>query len=271
MPVTPSPRSRVGSCDGHAPAHPHRHHRRPGWRPVGRGDRVDPPTEAAAPAPRPDRSMSWSFAGGRACRPPSCQTTRSTRTRSPYTPRISRRPKISWATGTLIRWLIGLGGKARLHSRSTRRRESSLDLDATSWCVLEARQLGGGQDADWRAGVVGQRFGPARSTAECAIAAADPAARTHGIRCPVASVQRATRRGDNGAPFWSKRLDEVRDALSDDEGKEVCEILTSLDSDLGAQQQRIEQQPTRIVTLLDSDRSPGVCPRLGRCSRNWRP
>lgn len=45
-------------------------------------------------------------------------------------------------------------------------------------------------------------------------------------------------------------LDEVADALGDDEGRELREILTDLEADLAAQERRIGAQRERIAALL---------------------
>ncbi|GLY66682.1 MerR family transcriptional regulator [Amycolatopsis taiwanensis] len=45
-------------------------------------------------------------------------------------------------------------------------------------------------------------------------------------------------------------LDEVRDALADDSGVELAEILAELDADLAAQQHRLQVQRDRIAAVL---------------------
>ncbi|MFC0435233.1 MerR family transcriptional regulator [Kutzneria buriramensis] len=56
-------------------------------------------------------------------------------------------------------------------------------------------------------------------------------------------------------------LEEVADALSDDRGRDLVEIIREIDADLAAQQQRIAEQRSAIATLLAADgdlRSPDL-------------
>ncbi|UJB45642.1 MerR family transcriptional regulator [Streptomyces sp. A1-5] len=50
-------------------------------------------------------------------------------------------------------------------------------------------------------------------------------------------------------------LDEVRDALADDEGRELVEILEELDEDLGRQEVAIRDRRVRLATLLAEARA----------------
>ncbi|GAA2603113.1 MerR family transcriptional regulator [Actinomadura fulvescens] len=48
-------------------------------------------------------------------------------------------------------------------------------------------------------------------------------------------------------------LDEIRDVLADDQGKELREVLLELDADLAAQQEAIRLRRERLATLLTED------------------
>ncbi|MGH3096553.1 MAG: MerR family transcriptional regulator [Streptosporangiales bacterium] len=68
--------------------------------------------------------------------------------------------------------------------------------------------------------------------------------RTYGLRdaARLLRVRRLTELGLN--------LDEVADALADDEGRELREILAELDADLADQEQRVRARRERIAALL---------------------
>lgn len=68
--------------------------------------------------------------------------------------------------------------------------------------------------------------------------------RTYGLRDAVRllRVRRLTDLGLN--------LDEVADALADDEGRELREILAELDADLAAQERRVRAQRERLADVL---------------------
>ncbi|MEU2794015.1 MerR family transcriptional regulator [Streptomyces sp. NPDC007100] len=55
-------------------------------------------------------------------------------------------------------------------------------------------------------------------------------------------------------------LDEVRDVLADDEGKEFVEILTELDADLARQEEAIRQRRARLARLLAQAGETGRLP-----------
>jgi DNA-binding transcriptional MerR regulator len=61
-------------------------------------------------------------------------------------------------------------------------------------------------------------------------------------------------------------LDEVRDALADDAGKDLHEILVELDADLGRQQEAIRQRRARLAVLLESAESGVGLPPEGPVS-----
>ncbi|MGW0463934.1 MerR family transcriptional regulator [Streptomyces sp. NPDC003027] len=50
-------------------------------------------------------------------------------------------------------------------------------------------------------------------------------------------------------------LDEVRDVLADDEGRELVEVLEELDADLGRQEAVIRERRTRLAELLGEARA----------------
>ncbi|MGH3624873.1 MAG: MerR family transcriptional regulator [Sciscionella sp.] len=66
-------------------------------------------------------------------------------------------------------------------------------------------------------------------------------------------------------------LEEVADALADDDGKDLREILTELDGDLARQQHHIELQRARVTALLDGEadlhRSQELAAAVGELAR----
>lgn len=73
--------------------------------------------------------------------------------------------------------------------------------------------------------------------------------RAYGIRDAVllARIRRLTELGLG--------LDEVRDVLADDEGRELAEILEELDQDLGRQEVIIRERRARLAVLLGEARA----------------
>ncbi|NSC25437.1 MerR family transcriptional regulator [Streptomyces albus subsp. chlorinus] len=55
-------------------------------------------------------------------------------------------------------------------------------------------------------------------------------------------------------------LDEVRDVLADDAGKDLVEILVELDADLARQEEAVRQRRVRLAQLLDQARRTGRLP-----------
>ncbi|MFG2518574.1 MerR family transcriptional regulator [Streptomyces sp. NPDC048527] len=55
-------------------------------------------------------------------------------------------------------------------------------------------------------------------------------------------------------------LDEVKDVLADDAGKDLVEILTELDADLARQEEAIRQRRTRLRPLLEQAEGTGQLP-----------
>lgn len=84
--------------------------------------------------------------------------------------------------------------------------------------------------------------------------------REYGLRDAVAlaRVRRLTELGLS--------LDEVRDALADDAGKDLHEILAELDADLGRQQEAIARRRARLAELLERAESGGGLPAEGPVS-----
>lgn len=71
-------------------------------------------------------------------------------------------------------------------------------------------------------------------------------------------------------------LDEVRDVLTDDAGRELVEVLEELDADLARQEAGVRARRERLAELLEQAREGG-CPPRGpsrpswpTCSRTWR-
>ena len=77
----------------------------------------------------------------------------------------------------------------------------------------------------------------------------EPARRENGYRTyalpDAVRLVRARRLVDLGLS-----LDEVADALADDQGRDLTEVLVELDEDLAAQQARLQHQRDRIAELL---------------------
>ncbi|MFD7320980.1 MerR family transcriptional regulator [Streptomyces sp. NPDC059875] len=73
--------------------------------------------------------------------------------------------------------------------------------------------------------------------------------REYGIRDAVllARIRRLTELGLG--------LDEVRDVLADDEGRELVEVLDELDADLGRQEAVIRERRARLAVLLEEARA----------------
>ncbi|MER6607743.1 MerR family transcriptional regulator [Streptomyces sp. NPDC000927] len=69
--------------------------------------------------------------------------------------------------------------------------------------------------------------------------------RVYGVRDAVklARIRRLTELGLS--------LDEVRDALADDDGRELLDILAELDADLARQERAIRERRLRLARLLD--------------------
>lgn len=84
--------------------------------------------------------------------------------------------------------------------------------------------------------------------------------REYGLRDAVelARVRRLTELGLS--------LDEVRDALADDAGRNLHEILTELDDDLARQQEAIGRRRARLAELLERAESSGGLPPEGPVS-----
>ncbi|RBM22431.1 MerR family transcriptional regulator [Streptomyces sp. PT12] len=61
-------------------------------------------------------------------------------------------------------------------------------------------------------------------------------------------------------------LDEVRDALDDDAGNDLREVLAELDADLARQEERIRRRRARIAELLASAEAAGGLPPEGPVS-----
>lgn len=69
-------------------------------------------------------------------------------------------------------------------------------------------------------------------------------------------------------------LDEIRDVLADDQGRELREVLTELDADLARQQEAITARRTRLAELLSGvDLNPDatVLPDLGDLLHDLHP
>lgn len=69
-------------------------------------------------------------------------------------------------------------------------------------------------------------------------------------------------------------LDEIRDVLADDQGRELREVLTELDADLARQQEAIQSRRARLAVLLSAaDLNPDatVAPDLGDLLRDLHP
>ncbi|GIF96765.1 MerR family transcriptional regulator [Catellatospora citrea] len=69
-------------------------------------------------------------------------------------------------------------------------------------------------------------------------------------------------------------LDEIRDVLADDQGRELREVLTELDADLARQQDAIAARRARLAALLaDADLNPDttVAPDLGDLLHDLHP
>ncbi len=84
--------------------------------------------------------------------------------------------------------------------------------------------------------------------------------REYGLRDAV-ELARARRLVELGLS-----LDEVRDALADDAGKDLREILIELDADLARQQQAISQRRARLAELLRRAETCGGLPPEGPVS-----
>ncbi|MFD9910760.1 MerR family transcriptional regulator [Streptomyces sp. NPDC059063] len=92
--------------------------------------------------------------------------------------------------------------------------------------------------------------------------------RTYGLReaIALARIKRLTELGLG--------LDEVRDVLADDAGRELTEVLAELDEDLARQEAAIRERRVRLAELLQMSRdgllphdgpvSPGLAELLGR-------
>ncbi|MEU8477144.1 MerR family transcriptional regulator [Streptomyces hygroscopicus] len=74
--------------------------------------------------------------------------------------------------------------------------------------------------------------------------------RSYGIRDAVAlaRIRRLTELGLS--------LDEVRDVLADDAGRELAEVLGELDADLARQEQEIQRRRKLLAALLDGPLTP---------------
>ncbi|WP_335931991.1 MerR family transcriptional regulator [Streptomyces sp. PTD5-9] len=75
--------------------------------------------------------------------------------------------------------------------------------------------------------------------------------RVYGMRDAVvlARIRRLTELG--------LTLDEVRDALADDDGRELVDILVELDADLARQEREIRERRLRLARLLDGPPGAG--------------
>ncbi|MFF9317476.1 MerR family transcriptional regulator [Streptomyces sp. NPDC014735] len=75
--------------------------------------------------------------------------------------------------------------------------------------------------------------------------------RVYGVRDAVklARIRRLTELG--------LTLDEVRDALADDDGRELLDILAELDADLARQERAIRERRMRLARLLDTSGGSG--------------
>lgn len=87
----------------------------------------------------------------------------------------------------------------------------------------------------------------------------EPSRRSNGYReytlrdaVRLARIRRLTELG--------LRLDEVKDVLADDAGKDLVEILAELDADLGRQEETIRQRRVRLGRLLDQAERTGRLP-----------
>ncbi len=92
--------------------------------------------------------------------------------------------------------------------------------------------------------------------------------RTYGIRDAVtlARIKRLTELGLS--------LDEVRDVLADDQGRELREVLAELDADLARQEEQIRRRRARLANLLEQETlhpddpvSPEMATVVGRLPR----
>jgi DNA-binding transcriptional MerR regulator len=93
-----------------------------------------------------------------------------------------------------------------------------------------------------------------------------PARRANGYRAytlrdavQLARIRRLTELGLN--------LDEVKDALGDDAGKDLYEVLAELDLDLARQEEAIRLRRVRLAELLRRGGRPGVSRRRARLAR----
>lgn len=84
----------------------------------------------------------------------------------------------------------------------------------------------------------------------------EPARRANGYRAysvrdavRLARIRRLTELG--------LALDEVRDVLADDAGRELAEVLGELDADLARQEHAIQERRRRLAALLDGPLAPG--------------
>jgi len=75
--------------------------------------------------------------------------------------------------------------------------------------------------------------------------------RVYGMRDAVA-LARIRRLSELGLT-----LDEVRDALADDDGRELVDILVELDADLARQEREIRERRLRLARLLDGTEATG--------------
>lgn len=71
-------------------------------------------------------------------------------------------------------------------------------------------------------------------------------------------------------------LDEVRDVLADDAGRELADVLTELDADLARQEAEIQERRRRLAVLLAAgpgrpSRSPGLAALLAKAPRTDSP
>jgi DNA-binding transcriptional MerR regulator len=76
--------------------------------------------------------------------------------------------------------------------------------------------------------------------------------RTYGLRdaLELVRVRRLTELGLS--------LDEVRDVIADDAGKELHEVLAELDADLARQEEAIRRQRVRLAELLEQAETEGL-------------
>ncbi|KUL44473.1 MerR family transcriptional regulator [Streptomyces sp. NRRL F-4489] len=84
--------------------------------------------------------------------------------------------------------------------------------------------------------------------------------REYGLRDAVAlaRVRRLTELGLG--------LEEVRDVLADDAGRELREVLTELDADLARQEEALRERRARLADLLRRTEEPGGLPEEGPVS-----